>query len=159
MRRAGFSLIELVIVVAVLGIMFSMIRIPWGSLFVKNDKTMVAGRIGERIYTAYVKAASGTFLEEGGDMVPAGVFFEENKITSFVGEAYLPGSIENEEYLLSSGWQVVNVEFLNSTLLFVAGSGEVFNWATESSGFSILNTGTGEVFSYEINNWGVLNEV
>ncbi len=159
MRRTGFTLIELVIVVAILGMMFSMIRIPWGSFFVKNDKTMVAGRINERIYAAYIKAASRTFLEEGGDMVPAGVFFEEGKVTSFVGDVYLSGLIENEEYLLPSGWQVVDVKFLNSTLLFVAGSGEVFNWATESSGFSILNTGTGEIFSYEVNNWGVADEV
>lgn len=159
MKRDGFSLIELVIVVAILGIMFSMIRIPWGSLFTKNNKTMIASRINERIYTAYVKAASGTFLEENGEAVPAGVFFEENKITSFVGDIYLLGAVENEEYILPSGWRVVNVEFLDSRLLFAVGGGEVSDWSTGNNGFSILRVSTGEVFSYEVNNWGVLSEV
>jgi prepilin-type N-terminal cleavage/methylation domain-containing protein len=158
MRRKAFTLVEVVIVVAVLALLFSMVGISFSGLFVNNDREVVLSEIRERVQTAYVKATTGTFGSEGGVAQKAGVYFGPDRVVFFLGDTYVPGEINNEEYILPSVWRLSSIELINSTLLFSAETGEIEGWGVGTNGFQIERTEGTDAQSYEFNQWGVLEE-
>lgn len=83
-----------------------------------------------------------------------GIRFENNSYTLFMGDSYVPGAAGNFVVSLDEGIEVNDITFLNSIVVFQAGSGEIQNYMEGNDGFDLESTVTGKRSSVRINKYG-----
>ncbi len=104
-KRKGFTLVEIVVVVSILGIIFAIVSTGFSN-FVSASKV---DTISENISSLIRKAREKTVASEGG--FPYGVHTEETKLVLFRAPTYTEGEPNNEAYTLPSDFFISSKTF------------------------------------------------
>ncbi|MCB9812973.1 MAG: prepilin-type N-terminal cleavage/methylation domain-containing protein [Pseudomonadales bacterium] len=130
--NAGFTLIELIVVIAVFSILFSISSISLSGLipkanFVTHYESLLSDIKGQQL-RSMIGDTNGS-----GDGSAYGIYFESNQYTLFTGPAYNPVATDNYVIELSPGINITENVLPSSSVVFLQNSGEI-------SGFNILTS-------------------
>lgn len=150
----GFTLVELLVTMTILGILFSLLVsnltgvIP--KAMVRSSTEVLLADIREQ----QMKAMTGYETHLGGSSA-YGVRFEEDRYILFTGEEYQEDHQENYTIFLQSGLRFNPIDLLDSVLIFARNTGEVEGYREEGTSVTLTNDMTGEQSSLSFNTLGV----
>ncbi|MDO8655240.1 MAG: type II secretion system protein [bacterium] len=102
-RTKGFSLMELLLVISLLGIAFGLVF--WG--FHGFFRTSVLDRASQEALSLVTEARERTLSRQ--DDVAWGVHLEAAQLVLFAGDAYSEGAADNKAYVLPQGVSITTI--------------------------------------------------
>lgn len=129
-RKKGFSLIELIVVISIIGILSSVaVTNLFNSKYSASLGTSVDILITD-IKQQQLKAMVGDTEGRGIHPDAYGIHFETGSYTLFHGTNYSQSDSSNAKINLGDNIQVSSAPFLNSAIIFATQSGEILNFST-----------------------------
>lgn len=143
---AGFTLVELLVSIGILVIIFAIVSInispiPSNTLQNASLDTLVSD----------IRSQQTLAMTTGS---PHGIHFESGNYTLFSGATYTQGSVGNFVINLDSGIVLTNLTFPNSTVVFLAGSGDISGYIPNQDSFTLGSTVTNKFTLVKINKYG-----
>ena len=122
----GFSLIEVILVIAIISIMTSLVILRKDSFSGKIDLENVAMSIDSKIKLAKSRSISAL------DGKKHGIHFESDKVIIFKDDIYVEGAVENEVFIFSDKIEInlINLAGVGDNLIFKRLTGETENFGT-----------------------------
>jgi type II secretion system protein H len=126
MRRAGFSLIEILIVIAIIGLVMAIVLLSFNSL--KSSQTL--DKDAELVVQVLRQARSQTLASQNASSY--GVHFASSTITLFAGTSYSAGDTSNQNFNLNASDTVIGLSLAGSStnVVFSRLSGEAIQDGT-----------------------------
>jgi prepilin-type N-terminal cleavage/methylation domain-containing protein len=118
MKKQGFSLIEFIIVIAIIGILVAIV-VPSLSSFRNNQ--LLRGTTEE--LSGFIQEARSMTLSSH-DSLQYGIHFEEDEAVRFSGTSYSAGAVDNEVFSIPQGMTISDIS------LFGAGDDVLFERLT-----------------------------
>jgi prepilin-type N-terminal cleavage/methylation domain-containing protein len=151
--QAGFTLIELMIVMAITAVVFGIVGInvyqPQGKASLDTTVTTLLSQMREQ----QLKSMLGD-SEETTTAQTYGVHFETNTFTLFRG-SYAAGASSNYVVDLGQNISFASDTFSSTQIVFNRISGEVSGFSSNANSVVIKNTVSGEKKTLTINRYGV----
>lgn len=156
----GFSLIELIIVISLLGILLTIASVNLFNPLSKNKVSMVAGDVTSILREAQYKSINSTDSENGGSS-EFGVHFENNSYTLFKGLVYNSSSNSNFEVKTVSNISIEKSLPCSSqencnNIIFEKYSGEVHEFDENQNSICIQTESSDQERMIKINSLGVV---
>lgn len=144
--KSGFSLIELLIVMGLVGILFSL-----GTLSLANyNKQDQLDSISAEIKLAIMQSQSQTVNGH-----PSGVYIGNTNFTVFFTDQFEPGNLNNLVFDLPSGITFQNINLPENQINFLKVSGYVKNYSPPEN-FTLHDQETGRTKVFNLNRLGVI---
>ncbi|MFC1727007.1 Tfp pilus assembly protein FimT/FimU [Patescibacteria group bacterium] len=125
--KKGFSQIEVLIVIALLVILFSLGTVVYDN-FVKKDRLIIEARkIESLISEARVKTVAG-FSLGGSQALNFGVYFEDDQYTLFPGTVYSSGNSQNQVFVLPDSVRIDEIFLPADSIVFEKITGEILGF-------------------------------
>jgi len=125
--KKGLTLIEVLVVIGILAILFSLGTVIFGSFTRKDQALVEARRIEAILNEAKIKTISGFSLGEGQNL-NFGVYFQTDRYVLFPGLTYDPQDSRNQEFLLPVSLEIVPIFFPENSVVFEKVTGEVLGF-------------------------------
>lgn len=149
---SGFTLVELLVVMAIAVILWTLATMTLLRPQERVNLDSVVTTLAADIKAQQTKAMTG---DAGGDY---GIHFELNRYTLFTGTTYNSTDPNNFIVKVDSPVQVININLVNSDLVFQKGSGEA-GVTTGHDGLTIQNSSGGSSKAFIINKYGAIQEI
>jgi prepilin-type N-terminal cleavage/methylation domain-containing protein len=151
--RAGFTLVELLVVVAISLILFGLISINLGQSQTSISLSSVANTLLSDIKNQQLQAMTGGIGSTSAQQ-PHGLYMQAGSYTLFAGSSYSAGDSNN--FVVTAPSTVsISTSFSGSTLLFTKGAGEVQSFINGSN--TITLTGIGGSKTVTVGRFGALS--
>ncbi len=151
----GFSLMELLVVMGILGTLFGLTTVDLTNLLPRANLSAATEKISLDLNDQQLKAMVGD-TEGQADADFQGVYFQTNQYILFHGASYSAAQASNVTIQPGDEFQI-STNFPNQSVVFQRVSGEVVNYASESSTITVRNTANDEVKTLTINRIGVVS--
>lgn len=155
---SGFSLPELLIVLTILGVLFSLTAINLLNVYHKNTLNTTVSTLIADLKQQQLKAMIGD-TEGQAQHNPSGIYFQPDSYTLFPGNAYTPADPFNFEIKLNNDLQFSDILVPSSQIVFSKGSGEVLNYNFSFDNITLKNIRTDETKTIRINQYGTVISV
>lgn len=154
--QKGFTLAEIIVVGGIVAMIFGLtissnLRAQQSTSLQSSSMLLVSD-----IKQQQINSMTGFTLGEDTTST-YGVYFEEDGYTLFKGTAYDTSDSKNFVVKLPENIKLSEIKFLNSTLLFSKGSGEVVNFSDSLNEISLM--GLNKTVTISINKLGVLTGI
>lgn len=154
--QKGFTLAEIIVVGGIVAMIFGLtissnLRAQQSTSLQSSSMLLVSD-----IKQQQINSMTGFTLGEDTTST-YGVYFEEDGYTLFKGTAYDPSDSKNFVVKLPENIKLSEIKFLNSTLLFSKGSGEVVYFSDGLNEISLM--GLNKTVTISINKLGVLTGI
>ncbi len=156
--RNGFTLIEVAIIIAISAILLSISSLTLSNLQNRTYLDTSVETLISDIKHQQVLAMSGD-TAGAGTVQPFGVYFDIDSYTLFRGTVYDPEDPYNFTVSLYDNLEFLDVDFANSQLIFMSGSGEIYGLTSGEAGVTMVNTVTMDQKILEFNTYGVLTQI
>lgn len=155
--QAGLTLVELLIVVGILGLLFSITFISIFNVRVISTNSSTASVITSDLKNQQIKAMVG---DTEGRGVPDnyGVKILTNQYVLFHGVNYNPNDTTNFPVPVENGY-TLSTTFANGTLLFASESGEIVGFLPAQNTITLTNTTTGKTKTIHFNKYGTITQI
>ena len=133
MQKKGFTLVEILIVIAILGILVGIVV----TSFATFRSVQGLDKDSETVVEVLQQARSQTLVSQNASQY--GVHFASSTVTLFTGTTYVPGSSTNQDYLLVGSDTVLSLSLTGN------GTNVVFarlNGETAQNGTIVLSSQT-----------------
>lgn len=110
--KKGFTLIEILIVIAIIGILATVLLVPFSEF---RSKQILDGQT--RLVENLIQESRSKTLASQDDN-QFGLYFESGQVTTFTGNDYAPGQAGNAVYTLSDAVRLTPVGFTDNELYF-----------------------------------------
>lgn len=156
MRNKGFSLIELIVVIAVMGILLGIATVNFTSVQRETTLTSTVETALTDINQQQIKAMVG---DTEGRTIPDtyGIYFETNSYTLFHG-TYSAVEPSNFEVTLPDSQQITTT-FPGNQIVFERGSGDISSFNELGNTITIQDTVSGVQTIIQLNRYGVVTGV
>lgn len=141
-KESGFTLIELIVVLGILAVLFSLISVNLTKIIPKANVNTTVDKIIADLRLQQQKSMLGETAGSGNAQI-FGVHFDTNQYVLFTGSTYQSSSASNSAIPVDSSVQITST-FPNNTVLFTRGSGEIDNFSGTSNTVTIRDTVTNE---------------
>ena len=158
MKKNGFVLIEVVVVFGMLAVITLMTTI---NVFGSNRSASLSGAINALIAdlkTQQTKAMTGAQIS-GASPLGYGVHFDTTGYTMFKGLTYSSSDTNNSRITNDTKVTFSTISLPNSSIVFASRSGEVVNYATNSSSLTVTHLDSGVSKVIRINRYGAITSV
>lgn len=155
---SGFSLPELLIVITILGVLFSLTTINLFNAYHKNTLNTTVTTLIADLKQQQLKAMVGD-TEGQVSQNSYGVYFQPDLYTLFRGASYSPSDPSNFDIRLNEDLQFSNILVTSSQVIFSKGSGEVSNYNAGFDYITLKNIRTDETKTIRINQYGTVINV
>ncbi|MCA9372627.1 prepilin-type N-terminal cleavage/methylation domain-containing protein [Candidatus Woesebacteria bacterium] len=153
-RRSGFTLLELMLTLAILGVLFALTVVNLTNI-IPTASTRSAGEVlVADLREQQMKAMSGYEAITGGAS-DYGIYFDTDHYVLFTGDSYTEGAQENFEINLQGGLEFDTTDLPLSMIVFSKGSGEVMNYSSTYHTITIDNVVSKESRTLLFNQLGV----
>lgn len=156
-RQAGFTIYEVLIVMAIFIILTGLLTINLLNAKHQSSLSTSVDIFISDLKQQQLKAMLGD-TEGRSSSDNYGIFFGAGKYTLFHGTYYSTGSA-NFNINLGDKIEFSNITFPNSQILFLRGSGEIYNYASGSSTVSIKDILDNNQKTITINEYGVVTQI
>jgi prepilin-type N-terminal cleavage/methylation domain-containing protein len=155
--QSGLTLIELMVVVAVLGVLFSLTTINLTRL---TPKANVNATVDTFIADVKQQQQKSMLGETGGMNIsqPFGVHVDTNQYVLYGGISYSSGSASNSAIVMPSSIQL-STSFGSGNILFNKGSGEINGFSSSNNTITVNDLATGVQKVIEFNQFGIVMDV
>ena len=151
---AGFSLMELMIVMGILGTLFGLTTIDLTNLLPRVNASSAAEKISIDLKDQQLKAMIGD--TEGRTTADQyGIYFQTNQYILFHGASYSAAQADNVSISIGSEF-VIDRDLPNNSIVFQRRSGEVNNFDASNNSLTVTNTANNETKVLTINKLGVV---
>lgn len=152
---SGFTLPELLIVLTILGILFSLTGVNLLNIYHKNTLNTTVTTFIADLKHEQLKAMVG---DSEGQASPNshGIYIQADRYTLFQGSIYSPSDPLNFAINLNSDLQFSNILVPSSQVIFAKGSGEVSNYNSGFDNITLKNIRTDETKTIRINQYGAI---
>ena len=157
LHLAGYSLPELLLVLSILGVLFSLTTINLFSSYHKNTlnttiSTLLADLKQQQLKTMVGDTEGQTTQNEYG------VYFPPDGLSYilFLGATYSPPDPANFAIKLNNDLQFSSILVPDRQIVFAKGSGEVANYNPSFANFTLENVRTDETKTIIINQFGTI---
>jgi prepilin-type N-terminal cleavage/methylation domain-containing protein len=153
--KKGLTLVEILVVVGVLAIIFTLGTVVYGS-FAQKDQVLSASREVENLINeARTKTIAG--FTAGDDQARNfGVYFQSDRYYLFPGTVFDPNNQGNQEFLLPLSIEIKNVNLPGSSVIFEKVSGEVRNYDPVNNWLILASKRSEEEKKLTVNRLGVV---
>jgi prepilin-type N-terminal cleavage/methylation domain-containing protein len=158
MHNRGFTLIELIISMSIMALLLSLITINLASSSSKASLQSTIALLITDLKQQQIKAMVGD-TENSGTAASYGVFFDSSEYVLFKGSSYDANDENNFHISYGDGVVLDTVTFPNNSVIFSRIDGEVIGYGANTNAISLLQTGSQESRTLEINKIGVIDEV
>lgn len=155
--RRGFTMIEFLIALALFAGGLTLIFINVLSYKKSSELKSTIELLTTDIRSMQFKAMAGD-TEGRTSTDNYGVYFGLTNYTLFNGLVYNPNQATNFVVNLPGGINFVNNFFVNSSLVFSKGSGEVIGWTQQASSIAISDSLDGRIKTISVNRYGVVDD-
>lgn len=155
--QEGLTLVELLIVVGILGVLFSITFISVFNVRVISTNSSTASVITSDLKNQQIKAMVGD-TEGRGTPDNYGVKILSNQYILFHGSSYNPNDPANFSVPVENGYSL-NTTFANGTILFAAASGEIVGFTTNQDTVTLTNTTSGKTRTLHFNKYGTIIQI
>ncbi|KKQ95034.1 MAG: hypothetical protein UT20_C0032G0008 [Candidatus Levybacteria bacterium GW2011_GWA1_39_11] len=155
--QKGFTFPELVIVMGVVAMLFGLVTFNLLKTQNKADVSSGVQTLVSDMKTQQGKAMMGVANQNNPSSY--GIYFENNKYTLFRGTTYVAGDPSNFVVILSENMEFSSIAFPNTTLAYLAGSGEVRDFTSGSDSLTLRNKSSGDQKTVTVNKYGVITAV
>lgn len=151
-RHSGFTLIELIIVVAIIVVLFSLSfvgafnTVPKSSLDSKTQ--MLIGHLKEQQINAMTGATEGETSTSN-----FGIYFTNGEYIFFKGDSYDPDNSHNFPFIVDD--IDISTSLANSNIIFLANSGQVQDSAVTNT-ITLTQKNTQQSKTITINKYGII---
>lgn len=152
---AGFTMVELIIVIGIIGILITLIVVNLSSFQVKTNISAVTAEVTASLREQQIRAMTGDTDGTTGSL-SFGIHFTQNSYTLFRGTAFIPGESSNFVTTLDPPMEFANITFPNGDIVFGRVHGEVTAYSAATDSIAIRNSQTGEQKTVELNTLGVI---
>lgn len=152
---SGFSLPELLLVLTILGILFSLTGVNLLNIYHKNTLNTTVTTFIADLKHEQLKAMVGD-SEGQASPNPHGIYIQADRYTLFQGSLYSPSDPLNFVIKLNSDLQFSNISVPGSQIIFSEGSGEVSNYNSGYDNVTLKNIRTDETKTIRINKYGAV---
>lgn len=152
-RQAGFTLTELIVVMAVLAILLSLVTINLVRARHKASLSTTIDLVVADIKLQQVEAMTGDTLGQSASGA-YGVYFQSDRYTVFKGTTYTSNNSTNIVTRLEPSLQFNPISLPSSTVTFTKVSGEITSYNPSLSSVTLRNTQTTEQKVIQFNKYG-----
>lgn len=153
-KRNGFSLVELLVVVASVSVLFALVSVNFLTARGRADLSTNANTLISEIHTQQIKSMTGD-TEGVGDAYEYGIHFDTSSYTLFQG-SYTEGAPNNYRVELPDGIEVSVINLPQSEIIFARGDGAIVGFEDTQNSLTVRNSITGEDKSVSFNKHGVI---
>lgn len=155
--QSGFSLTELIIVLTIIGILFSLTSINLLGAYAKNTLNTTVSTIQADLKQQQLKAMVGD-TEGQGSTDSYGIYFPSagDSYVLFKGGSYSASDPLNFEIKLNNDLQFSSLQVQGSQIIFTKNSGEFTNYLTNFDYVTLRNVNTDETKTIKINQLGTV---
>lgn len=144
--RHGYTIIELLMVVALIAILASMGGVAFGSMRIRNQLNLSTEQVRTELLRARSREANG---------IEAGVYFESDRFVYFESASYSEGASGNLQTTLPGSITLSEITFVNDIATFDPLTGELENWS-DPSRVVVTDVTTGKSKTVSVNQWGLV---
>lgn len=157
---SGFSLTELLIVLTVVGVLFSLTGINLLGAYSKNTLNTTISTIQADIKQQQLKAMVGD-TEGQSSANDYGIYFPPDGLSYilFQGSSYSESNPTNFSLKLNGDLQFSSIQLQNSLIIFAKNSGEFSNYINNFDYLTLRNVNTDETKTIRINQMGTIINV
>ncbi len=156
-RQAGFTLIEILLVVGILGLLFGIGLLSIGNIQVITQNNASSTLIVSDLKTQQIKAMVGD-TEGRGIPDNYGIKILTDRYILFHGINYNAADTANFSIPLASGYTLSST-FPNTTILFASNSGELVNFAQGSDTITVTHTSSSKQQVIRLNKYGTITNL
>ncbi len=153
----GLTLVELLIVVGILGLLFSITFISIFNVRVISTNSSTASVLTSDLKNQQIKAMVGD-TEGRGTPDNYGVKILSNQYVLFHGASYNPADTTNFSVPVESGYTLSST-FPNTTILFASESGEIVGFVQGQNTITLTNTSSGKTKTLHFNKYGTIIQI
>ena len=156
--RRGFVLIELIVVFGMFAVLIGMTTL--NVLGSKRTATLtgVVDTLVADLRSQQTKAMSGV-TQGGVSQSGYGIRFAANQYTLFKGTAYNAGDSDNVIVPIDARTTFSSISLPDSSIVFLAKSGEFMGYATASSTLTVKQTDSNDTKTIQFNHYGVITSI
>lgn len=152
--EAGFTLIELILVLGISGILLGLILVNTNNIQTSTTITATVDTIIADIKNQQTKAMVGD--TEGRGIPDAyGVYFQPSQYSLFHGISYSGADAANFS-IPADETIVLTSSFPNNTIVFATSSGEIIGFSQGENSLTVRNSVTGEQKVLQMNRYGTV---
>ena len=152
--RAGFTLVELLIVMGISAIVFSITIISLTPLIPKSNSRAEIELLKAAIAEQRTKSQSG-YTSSGSSPTAQSIYFEETQYVLYEGITYNPSDPENSTFPLEQGLRFTAITLPNSSLVFSAISGEVRQFVEGQNSVTLRSDHLNDSVILSVNRFGI----
>lgn len=153
--NAGFSLVELLVVMGILGTLFGLTMVDLSNLIPRANLSSATETISIDLKAQQLKAMIGdTESRAAADLY--GIYFQSNQYILFHGASYSAGQADNIPIVVESEFEITP-DLPNDSIVFQRVSGEVVNFNASDSSILVTNSANNEARTLTINKIGVVS--
>lgn len=149
-HKKGFTLIEITLVMSILFVLFGFTTLN----FVRQQNSVSVQSIADTLISDINTAQNKAML--GDANASYGIYFQSNRYTLFSGNSYSPGNSTNFIVNIDPGYQISNITFNNSTVIFASSSGDLTNYALNKDSLRVQNNDGSVTRTIKLNRYGVI---
>lgn len=158
--QSGFTLVELIIVLTIIGVLFSMTTINLLGAYATNSLVTTVSTIQADLKQQQLKSMVGD-TEGVGSADDYGIYFPDTG-TSYIlikGNTYSESDPNNFEIDLSNDLQFSSIQVQGSQVIFAKNSGEFSNHVLNFDYVTLRNINTDETKTIRLNELGTVISV
>jgi len=121
--QTGFTVIELILVIAILALVFALISFNWVSTLPKQNLNSTVEILVADLKQQQLEAMVGVDTG-GGGLMDHGIFFNTNEYITYEGSSYNVANSSNVQLSLPQGITVTTSDITGDDLVFSHTSGE-----------------------------------
>lgn len=152
--QLGFTVIELIMVVSIIAVVYSLISFNWVSILPKQNLDSAVEVLVGDLKQQQLEAMSG-FDTGGGGLMNHGFYLNTNEYITYEGSSYNPINTSNMTFSLPQGITATTVDITNDDLVFAHTSGEP-NTIGINPQIIVTNQANGEQKTIQLNQLGVV---
>ncbi|MFH1840878.1 MAG: prepilin-type N-terminal cleavage/methylation domain-containing protein [Candidatus Shapirobacteria bacterium] len=144
MKRKGFTLVELLLSISILGLLLALTGLSINNLLRRQDLQASANEIKESLYLAQSQTTNH---------VPTGIYFDADRFVVFFGDHFIPDHSQNQEHLLAAQITLSAINLVDQSVTFEPMTGYIQPFVSPAN-LTLADQQTGQSYLISLNRLG-----